>query len=129
MPASTDRNIFPTGTLDRRNRTSQDQRRSSAESRSPLHIHQNEDEIFEVLEGSVRFVCEGQMFDAPVVTGVVVPKGARRTWKNVSETPVSWPFSHREDLEAMFEEFEGKELAELEEIARRYGTIFVGPPL
>jgi len=64
----------------------------------PLHIHQNEDEIFEVLEGNVRFVCEGEMFDAPVGTSVVIPKGARHTWKNTSGTQDArvLPFSRRE---------------------------------
>jgi oxalate decarboxylase/phosphoglucose isomerase-like protein (cupin superfamily) len=30
----------------------------------PLHIHENADEVFEVLEGTLRFICEREEFDA-----------------------------------------------------------------
>lgn len=96
----------------------------------PLHIHLCQDEVLEVLEGSLRFICEGEIFDAPTGTIVVIPKGARHTWRNVTDQPVrALATLFPGGIESMFEEFVGKEPAEMDEIARRYGTLFVGPPL
>jgi len=167
MPASTDKNILPTGTLDlaeqifpgRKALVSRVDDRQwiklpteciSIRVRStdvgssysiiegilaplsgpPLHIHQNEDEIFEVLEATSGLFAKVRC---------LTPGGDKR---GHSKRCASYLEEHERNsgcrvlavlspggLEAMFEEFEGNELAELEEIARRYGTIFVGPPL
>jgi quercetin dioxygenase-like cupin family protein len=96
----------------------------------PLHIHENEDEIFEILEGSLRFICEGEVFDAPTGTGVVIPKGARHTWKNNSDRPARVLVTlNPAGAEAMFLEFGGQSVEQIEKIANRYGCRFVGPPL
>lgn len=96
----------------------------------PLHIHENEDEIIEVLEGSLRVVCNGEEFQAAAGTLVVIPRGAPHTWKNETNEPVrARAILTPGGAEGMFEALVGKPLAEVEAIARRYGCRFVGPPL
>jgi mannose-6-phosphate isomerase-like protein (cupin superfamily) len=41
----------------------------------PLHIHEHEDEAFYLLEGSMRFRCGEDEFDARVGDSVFVPRG------------------------------------------------------
>lgn len=43
----------------------------------PLHIHQNEDELIQVLEGWLRFVLDGKAFDAAAGACVLIPAGRR----------------------------------------------------
>ncbi len=94
----------------------------------PLHIHENEDEIFEILEGTLRFVCEGEIFDAPAGSSVIIPKGARHTWKNISSSPVrALGILSPAGAEGMFEAFAGSPIEKLEEIASQYGCRLVGP--
>src|SRR6266851_4818544 len=51
----------------------------------PLHLHQNEEEHFVVLAGRYRFVLENESFEAPVGTSFTVPRGARHSWRNLSD--------------------------------------------
>jgi quercetin dioxygenase-like cupin family protein len=54
----------------------------------PPHRHRNEDEMFIVLEGKVRFLANDQWTE-PVEPGTIVytPRGAIHTFQNVGETP------------------------------------------
>jgi quercetin dioxygenase-like cupin family protein len=46
----------------------------------PLHIHRDEDEVFHVLEGDVRFVVGGHESRAGAGETLMVPKGAAHTY-------------------------------------------------
>ncbi len=50
----------------------------------PLHVHLNEDEIFFVLEGAMRFLLDGAERTAGPGETVFVPKGARHCFRVVS---------------------------------------------
>jgi quercetin dioxygenase-like cupin family protein len=54
----------------------------------PPHRHRNEDEMFLVLEGSIRFLANGEWTE-PLAPGSIVytPRGAIHTFQNVGETP------------------------------------------
>jgi quercetin dioxygenase-like cupin family protein len=96
----------------------------------PLHIHVHEDEIFQITKGRLHFICNGEEFDAGAGDIVVVPKGSPHTWKNNSDesahvTGLLTPGGADE----MFEATIGAPLEQIEGIMRRYGCIFVGPPL
>jgi quercetin dioxygenase-like cupin family protein len=54
----------------------------------PPHRHLKEDEMFLVVEGSVRFLANGQWTE-PLEPGSIVytPRGAVHTFQNVGETP------------------------------------------
>lgn len=53
----------------------------------PPHRHRNEDEMFIVLEGKIRFLANGQWTE-PLPPGAVVytPRGVVHTFQNVGET-------------------------------------------
>jgi quercetin dioxygenase-like cupin family protein len=54
----------------------------------PPHRHRNEDEMFLVVEGSIRFLANGEWTE-PLEPGSIVytPRGAVHTFQNVGETP------------------------------------------
>jgi quercetin dioxygenase-like cupin family protein len=54
----------------------------------PPHRHQNEDEMFLIIEGSLRFLANGQ-WSEPLAPGSIVytQRGAVHTFQNVGEMP------------------------------------------
>jgi quercetin dioxygenase-like cupin family protein len=40
----------------------------------PIHVHENEDEVFYVLEGSLRFTCGDEVLDAAEHSFVFLPR-------------------------------------------------------
>jgi mannose-6-phosphate isomerase-like protein (cupin superfamily) len=47
--------------------------RSAPNAAPPLHLHRNEDEIFEILEGQFRFWLDGEVVEASPGTIVLAP--------------------------------------------------------
>ncbi len=47
----------------------------------PLHIHRNEDEVFHILEGSIRFRVNGADIVAHAGQTVMAPKGVAHTFR------------------------------------------------
>jgi len=54
---------------------------------SPYHRHHNEDEAFYVLEGRMRFVCDGEWMDAGPGTWVYGPREIPHGFKVVGTEP------------------------------------------
>ena len=54
---------------------------------TPVHFHA-EDEIFHILEGTVTFSIDGDVFNASVGSIVVIPAGAHHAWRNRSNSPI-----------------------------------------
>jgi mannose-6-phosphate isomerase-like protein (cupin superfamily) len=50
----------------------------------PPHYHKKTQEMFYVLEGTLQFVMDSHVIDAPAGTLVVVPENSVHTFKNVS---------------------------------------------
>jgi mannose-6-phosphate isomerase-like protein (cupin superfamily) len=46
------------------------------------HVHENEDDVFYVLEGTVTFLLDGEALEAPRGTFVLVPAGVRHDYEN-----------------------------------------------
>jgi mannose-6-phosphate isomerase-like protein (cupin superfamily) len=55
---------------------------------TPIHIHQNEDEHFIVLEGMARVLSGDETFDAAAGTAVTLRKGVPHAWCNLSDSPL-----------------------------------------
>jgi mannose-6-phosphate isomerase-like protein (cupin superfamily) len=96
----------------------------------PLHFPHNEEEHFVVLEGVYRFVIEDKGLDAPVGTSVTVPRGARHSWRNVSDKPrhllvILTPGGFEQSIQAI-RSHPGEKMAE---VAARYGCFMVGPSI
>jgi quercetin dioxygenase-like cupin family protein len=53
----------------------------------PLHVHDNDDELFLVLEGEYRFVVNGEFYDAEAGSAVFLPRGTEHTFTVVGDKP------------------------------------------
>ncbi|MED1791379.1 cupin domain-containing protein [Brevibacillus nitrificans] len=51
----------------------------------PQHFHKEREEVFEILEGTFRFQCGDEVFDAKPGTSVVVPRGVPHAWANIGK--------------------------------------------
>jgi mannose-6-phosphate isomerase-like protein (cupin superfamily) len=61
---------------------------SDAHDGTPVHIHQNEDEHFIILEGTARIARGDKTFDAAAGTAVTLSKGVPHAWCNLSGSPL-----------------------------------------
>jgi quercetin dioxygenase-like cupin family protein len=96
----------------------------------PMHLHRNEEEHFVVLAGTYRIVIEDNVFDAPVGTSVTVPKGARHSWRNISnETSRLLVILTPGGFERCIQTIRDSPADKLLEIAAHYGCFIVGPPI
>ena len=112
----------------------------------PLHVHETEDEIFHVLEGSFRFSIDGQ--DGTVHAGetILAPKGAPHSYVVESREGGAWiTMTARGDFEGLVRKMarpatdrglpprHGQptpdEIAALENACAAFGIRMVGPPL
>jgi len=59
---------------------------------SPYHTHHNEDEAFYVLDGQVRFICDGKWLDAGAGTWVYGPREIPHGFKVVGARPARMLF-------------------------------------
>ena len=97
----------------------------------PMHIHTAEDETFYVLDGTFRFWCGEESFEAGPGTVAVLPRGIPHTFKNTGGTTgkllcVCTPGG----FEEFFIELERDKVtdpATLAAIGERYGVRFIPP--
>jgi mannose-6-phosphate isomerase-like protein (cupin superfamily) len=96
---------------------------------TPLHVHR-EDEVFHIVEGEVVFSLDGELATLGVGGCVLIPAGTPHAWRNKSGRPVRMvAFFSPGGVEDLFVEIEGCTPAEIAELAGRYGTAVVGPPI
>jgi mannose-6-phosphate isomerase-like protein (cupin superfamily) len=55
---------------------------------TPMHVHQNEDEHFIILEGTAHLAYGGKTVDASAGTNITVSKGIHHAWCNLSKSPL-----------------------------------------
>ena len=99
----------------------------------PPHVHANEDELFEVLEGGMTFTVGGETFEAGPGAAVFLPRNVPHsftaTGPGVTRTHV---MAFPAGIERMFEELAAlpagpPDLAKAFEICGRYGVTFLQP--
>ncbi|MBL0870245.1 MAG: cupin domain-containing protein [Phycisphaerales bacterium] len=56
----------------------------------PMHVHTREDEAFYILEGTVTFICDGKIIEAPKGSFVFAPRGLPHTFKNRTKSPAKF---------------------------------------
>jgi mannose-6-phosphate isomerase-like protein (cupin superfamily) len=96
----------------------------------PLHIHNERDEIFEVLEGRFRFVCADEIVDITAGTTIVVPRGVPHAWVNLGARPARLLFSFVPGgIDELFEEIGRTPPDQWAALAAQHDTDIVGPPL
>jgi mannose-6-phosphate isomerase-like protein (cupin superfamily) len=103
----------------------------------PLHVHRRQTEVFRFLEGEYELVVGERRYRATAGAAAVVPPGVPHAFRNVGATPARLLFilTPALEAEAFFAALAaatavGKpDPAVLAELAQRFGTEFVGPPL
>ena len=96
---------------------------------TPMHFHA-EDETFHILEGTVTFSINGDVFDASVGTIAVIPAGAHHAWRNRSNAPIRMStFFSPGGVEELYPKLVGLSLEELSAVVEPFGSGIVGPPI
>lgn len=94
----------------------------------PDHFHA-EDAVFQIISGTTIFTVRGEFVSAPAGTTVVIPAGTPHAWKNRSAAPARMLVTFTPGgIEDMFELLADHPPEEQMRVARRYGTVLVGPP-
>ena len=94
-----------------------------------MHFHA-EDETFHILEGTVTFSINGDVFDASVGTIAVIPAGAHHAWRNRSNARIRMlTFFSAGGVEELYPKLVGLSLDELSTVVEPFGSGIVGPPI
>ena len=100
----------------------------------PPHIHQREDETFQVLEGEYEFTCAGKTFTAQKGATIFAPRGLAHTYRYVGKTSGRLMATITPaGFEGFFEEVgalspQQQEIPRVIEIGKKYGLEFLPPP-
>ena len=98
----------------------------------PPHIHNREDETFQVLEGEYEFTCGGKTFIAGKGATIFAPRGVPHTYRYVGHTPGRLMVTMTPaGFEQFFEEvgaLQQQEIPHVIEIGKKYGLEFLPPP-
>jgi mannose-6-phosphate isomerase-like protein (cupin superfamily) len=108
----------------------------------PLHVHHNEHEAFYVLDGRLEIVCGQDRFEAGAGAFAFLPSGIAHTFRAIGDGPsrvltIAVPGAFGEFFREFGRPAEGAglpppapvDIPALRQMAARYGTEFVGPPL
>ena len=97
----------------------------------PMHVHENEDELYKVVEGEVEFTVDGKTTLLKSGDTIFLPRGIPHTWKviGINNAKVDLIISPS-GIENMFEELNllpagPPDFAKVGEICGRYGIDFV----
>jgi mannose-6-phosphate isomerase-like protein (cupin superfamily) len=97
----------------------------------PMHIHDNEEEHFIIVEGTAHMANGDTMVDLTAGSAITVDKGVPHAWCNRTEAPlrmlVIFTPGHIEGLFRAVAEANGG--GDMLTIANAYHTRIVGPPL
>jgi quercetin dioxygenase-like cupin family protein len=96
----------------------------------PLHTHENEQEHFIVVEGTLQIAVDGKTQDYSAGSSVTVGKGVSHAWCNLTDAPVRFVVIFTPGrIEGLFRAVAAKEIDDVEAFASAYGTRIIGPPL
>lgn len=99
----------------------------------PLHTHAQEDEIFYVLDGDLRFRLGDDISPAPAGSFVFIPRGTPHCFQNMGSDParvlVIFSPSGMEGFFEPFSELDEVDLDTFARLGREVGMEIIGPPL
>ncbi|MBB3458298.1 mannose-6-phosphate isomerase-like protein (cupin superfamily) [Rhizobium sp. BK313] len=103
---------------------------SSPGDSTPMHVHENEDEHFVVVEGTARIACGDKTIDAPAGSVISLPRKVPHAWGNPSDVPLrvvvtTTPGGVEEVLRLRAQ---GGDI-DMRAVAQSYGVSVVGPLL
>lgn len=98
-------------------------------SATPLHVH-DANEVFLILSGSLRLVRDGVGLDLDAGASTVVPRGIPHGFVNLADAAVRMVAIFAPGgMDAMFVELSRTPPDGWAEVAGRFGTVIVGPPV
>ena len=97
---------------------------------TPIHVHQNEDEHFLILEGTARIVRGDETFDAPAGTAITLPRHIPHAWGNASDATLRmiatcWPGG----CEAILPLIANGGAIDIKALGAKFHVCTLGPPL
>jgi quercetin dioxygenase-like cupin family protein len=97
---------------------------------TPIHVHQNEDEHFLILEGAARIAYGDKMLDAAAGETISLSRGIPHAWGNASAYPlrmvvIASPGGCEEALRIITK---GGDI-DLAALAKKFNIRVIGPPL
>ena len=106
----------------------------------PLHVHHDEHEAFYVLEGELEIACGSERYRAGVGAFAFLPSGIAHTFRAIEDSRVltiAVPGGFEGFFRGVGRPAEGPampppsevDIAALRQVAGRFNTEFVGPPL
>jgi mannose-6-phosphate isomerase-like protein (cupin superfamily) len=96
---------------------------------TPLHYHAA-NEMFLIISGRLRLVCGGKGQDLTAGSSVVVPGGAHHGFVNLSSGPVRMlAIFLPGGMEELFTQLRTTSPEQWADLARRFDTVIVGPPV
>jgi mannose-6-phosphate isomerase-like protein (cupin superfamily) len=96
----------------------------------PIHVHENEDEHFIVLEGTAHIAIGDKRSDVEVGSSITVPKGIPHAWCNRSNTPLRMLVLFSPGgIDELFRENAGRDNVDVMALADKFGTRMIGPAL
>lgn len=93
---------------------------------APMHVHQNEDECFYVIEGALIVTCGEESYKAGPRSFVYLPRGIPHGWDVVGEEATILMITVPGMLEEFLHEYHAADWGEpREEVARKYAVTFL----
>ncbi len=90
------------------------------------HVHREHDDITFVVDGVLAFDTDGDRFEAPAGTLVIIPRGLTHRWSNVSAEPATFLNIHipGSGFESFVRELVDSPAGAMAEIGRRHDVYF-----
>ncbi|HYZ61811.1 MAG TPA: cupin domain-containing protein [Acetobacteraceae bacterium] len=96
----------------------------------PMHVHDNEEEHFIIVHGTVHIANGGEALDATAGMSVTIRRGVPHAWCNLSEAPVRMLVVFTPGhIEGLFRAASDPATYDMGTLPGEYGTRFVGPAL
>lgn len=97
---------------------------------TPMHVHQNEDEHFFILEGTVRVVRGDETIDAPAGATVALPRHVPHAWGNAMTSMLRMiVVSSPGGIETILPMIARGGDIDIKALAEKFGVRVMGPPL
>jgi mannose-6-phosphate isomerase-like protein (cupin superfamily) len=97
---------------------------------TPMHVHQNEDEHFIILEGTAHFAYGDKTVEVPAGTNITVRRGIPHAWCNLSKSPLHMLVLFTPGgIDEMFRTTAKGGDSNIAAILDKFGTRIVGPTL
>ena len=97
----------------------------------PRHTHRNQLEVFHIIEGSIQFEVNGELFERGSGAVAVVPAGAVHAFRNIGTMPavIHFEMLPAGDSEEAFDRMVTGDIGDVEAFFDDYGMDLSGPPL